>query len=132
MQNYIGVKQVAAEPQERDGQPGYKVVYSDGYTSWSPKETFEAAYFPIAAPDRISEQDVSAFAQMVGTQRAGNHAVVMVEGANGFSVIEDSACVDAENYDHELGCQLAGKKAADRFWSHLGFVLAWAKNGLHR
>jgi hypothetical protein len=26
---------------------GYKVVYKDGYVSWSPKDAFEAAYRPI-------------------------------------------------------------------------------------
>ena len=27
-----------------DDQPGYRVVYEDGYASWSPKEVFERAY----------------------------------------------------------------------------------------
>jgi hypothetical protein len=42
---YIGVKMVEAEPQEKDGKPGYAVKYEDGYTSWSPKDVFERAYF---------------------------------------------------------------------------------------
>ena len=64
MERYIGTKIVLAEPMnkvsavmnglvrdatvtvESDGSslPGYKVVYEDGYTSWSPKDTFERAY----------------------------------------------------------------------------------------
>lgn len=68
MEKYIGTKTVEAEPAfrvsgkdfkneihpkswpipiDRDGQTwedGYKVVYPDGYESWSPKEVFEAAY----------------------------------------------------------------------------------------
>jgi len=63
MDRYIGTKIILAEPLseldanfqglvrsvtdiESDGssRPGYKVVYEDGYTSWSPKETFERAY----------------------------------------------------------------------------------------
>lgn len=65
MERYIGTKIVLAEPLAkeigRDGRPdrllspndecsggqivpGYKVVYEDGYVSWSPKETFERAY----------------------------------------------------------------------------------------
>jgi len=68
MDRYIGTKIILAEPmdegaamfngfvkQERalvvesDGstRAGYKVVYEDGYTSWSPKETFERAYRKI-------------------------------------------------------------------------------------
>lgn len=43
---YIGVKRIEAYPEDRDGQPGYAVIYPDGYVSWSPKTVFEAAYFP--------------------------------------------------------------------------------------
>lgn len=60
MKKYIGTKTVSATPAWRvdgkvypkDGQvprcmnreDGYKVVYEDGYESWSPKEVFEKAY----------------------------------------------------------------------------------------
>ena len=60
MKKYIGTKQVSATPAWRIGgkvypkdgvvprvmnrEDGYKVVYEDGYESWSPKEAFEKAY----------------------------------------------------------------------------------------
>lgn len=44
---YIGIKQVTAWPETRDGKEGYAVKYADGYTSWSPKDVFEAAYIDI-------------------------------------------------------------------------------------
>ena len=60
MKNYIGTKKVQAEPMneceafganltrerpaDRDWKEGYKVVYEDGYESWSPKDVFEKAY----------------------------------------------------------------------------------------
>lgn len=61
MLRYIGTKIIHAEPISKigfltqqgapdaecdaaAGQEGYKVVYEDGYTSWSPKAVFEAAY----------------------------------------------------------------------------------------
>ena len=60
MKKYIGTKGVSATPAWRidgkiypkDGpvprsmnrEDGYKVVYEDGYESWSPKEVFEKAY----------------------------------------------------------------------------------------
>lgn len=44
MQTYIGTKIIQAEPQERDGAPGYKVRYPDGYESWSPAAAFDEAY----------------------------------------------------------------------------------------
>lgn len=55
LETYIGTKIVQGEPQtcQKDshnskvGDPGYKVVYEDGYISWSPKDVFEAAYHKI-------------------------------------------------------------------------------------
>lgn len=63
MKQYIGTKIIEAEPAYLvDGeiypkswpvpsmwdfdrlQDGYKVIYQDGYESWSPKDVFEAAY----------------------------------------------------------------------------------------
>ncbi len=60
MDKYIGVKLIEAEPMKlgaynefkgwqipADEDPereGYRVVYPDGYISWSPKEIFEEAY----------------------------------------------------------------------------------------
>ena len=60
MKSYIGTKIVLAEPKTRGecdkgpgiltadlaAEPGYKVVYKDGYESWSPKDAFEEAYRP--------------------------------------------------------------------------------------
>lgn len=59
MQTYIGVKRIQAEPQERDGKPGYRVVEPDGYESWSPKDTFEAAHLPLAHPEDLTEDDIN-------------------------------------------------------------------------
>ena len=60
MKKYIGTKEVSATPAWRidgkvypkDGpvprsmnrEDGYRIVYKDGYKSWSPKEAFEKAY----------------------------------------------------------------------------------------
>jgi Protein of unknown function (DUF2829). len=60
MKTYIGTKIIIAEPMklgeyntfkgwqipkgEDPDREGYKVVYSDGYVSWSPKEAFESSY----------------------------------------------------------------------------------------
>lgn len=57
MEKYIGTKIVEAEPAMRKAptvhplvdagyEDGYKVVYADGYESWSPKAAFEEAYRP--------------------------------------------------------------------------------------
>ena len=60
MKSYIGAKIIQATPmtnrkflatergqvftEDKPLVPGYKVVYPDGYVSWSPKEVFETAY----------------------------------------------------------------------------------------
>lgn len=44
MKTYIGTKIIKAEPETRDGKPGFRVVYPDGYTSWSPDHAFHGAY----------------------------------------------------------------------------------------
>jgi hypothetical protein len=52
MQAYIGSKIITAEPQDKDGAPGYKVIYPDNYVSWSPKSVFEEAYRPVSNGER--------------------------------------------------------------------------------
>lgn len=53
MKCYIGTKIVTAEPEPHaDGRPGYRVVYPDGYASWSPKATFEDANREITPHER--------------------------------------------------------------------------------
>lgn len=52
MEFYVGAKLIKAEKkpapydigEHKKGEPGYKVEYPDGYTSWSPKDVFEEAY----------------------------------------------------------------------------------------
>ena len=54
MKSYIGIKLVKAEPEDQDGESGYKVQYPDGYTSWCPQEQFESANTHV--PDLIGER----------------------------------------------------------------------------
>jgi len=53
MKAYIGAKIIQAQPEKHsDGREGYLVIYPDGYQSWSPKETFEAAYREVLGSER--------------------------------------------------------------------------------
>lgn len=52
-QQYVGTKIITGWEAEKDGQPGYGVKYADGYTSWSPKATFEEAYIPLGHIDNL-------------------------------------------------------------------------------
>ena len=69
MEKYLGVKLIEAEPLSgtktaENGdlllQEGYKVIYEDGYTSWSPKDVFEKAYKQIATEIIIPNKDLEA------------------------------------------------------------------------
>ena len=81
MDKYIGTKIVSAEPATRiygkviqpDSWPvpigskpeaGYKVVYSDGYESWSPKKIFDEAYHKVS--------DGLTFGEAIQAMRSGN------------------------------------------------------------
>lgn len=52
MKLYVGAKVIKAEPAKatkdygdhKVGDDGYRVIYPDGYESWSPKDVFEVAY----------------------------------------------------------------------------------------
>lgn len=49
-ERFIGLKEIEAWPSvDAAGNPGYGVRYEDGYESWSPEDTFENAYRPIAS-----------------------------------------------------------------------------------
>ena len=73
MKKYLGVKLIDAEPQIKDcscdreqgdnsickcQEEGYKVVYEDGYTSWSPKDVFEIAYRTIKTIDDLKDKNI--------------------------------------------------------------------------
>lgn len=61
---YVGTKIIQAQPADKDGKPGYTVLYPDGYASWSPKATFEAAYRLISHHERQIIEMTDAEAQI--------------------------------------------------------------------
>lgn len=156
MKPYIGVKQIKAKPMTLgeyyelrgwdigDKDPSeqvYLVEYQDsktnvpgfsGYVSYSPKEVFEAAYLELSDPTKITKDVVDNFVTIAegGVTRQRNHTVVLSELSNGMTTVTDAACVDPNNYDESIGKELALKKTKDKVFFGLGFVLAWARNGL--
>lgn len=136
-QYYVGIKQVFAWPEERDGKPGYAVVYRhgqhDAYQSWSPKDEFERFYLPQGNdPTRVTQAMVDGF---IGDAThpatvGGKMTVLNVELKNGTVFAESSACVDPKNYDEKLGASICMTRVKDRVWHLLGFALQWARRGL--
>lgn len=50
---YVGAKLILAVPLDKpDVGPGYRVLYPDGYESWSPKATFESAYREVTDDEK--------------------------------------------------------------------------------
>ena len=126
-QTYVGVKRIQAEPQEKDGKPGYHVVYEDGYESWSPKDVFERAYLAIARPDKLTDADIANFmscGEMLSENRGEKTTLVEFIMPTGWIDYEVSSCVSPINYDQELGEKICIDHIANRLWSHLGFVLS--------
>lgn len=54
--------------------------------------------------------------------------IVVAKLPNGFTVVGESACVDAENYDEQIGYDLAVEHIKKRLWELEGYAL---QNTLH-
>ena len=88
---YIGVKRIEAYPEDRDGKPGYAVIYPDGYKSWSPKNVFETAYFPIEKANSLTQNDIDRmiYASEVNVQTIGEKTTMLrVVLPTGFELVE--------------------------------------------
>ena len=48
---YVGIKIIEAWPEVKENRKGYSIKHSDGYISWSPKDTFESSYYPMGEKD---------------------------------------------------------------------------------
>lgn len=53
----------------------------------------------------------------------GKCTVVSCRLPNGFVIVESSSCVDAENYDEELGFDICLDKIVDKVWELEGYRL---------
>lgn len=49
--------------------------------------------------------------------------VVVCRLESGFVLVESSACVDPDNYDHELGVKVCMDKIKNRLWELEGYML---------
>lgn len=149
MKKYIGVKLVEAEPMSQwvfrtqqsksldvpdyvdDDKPGYKVVYPDGYVSWSPKEIFDNAYLQIGDNNTIIERNVHDFVKDINVSKWGDKTTVAhATLANGFIITESSSCVDPNNFNMDIGTNICRDNIYNKVWNHLGFLLQCALKGI--
>lgn len=116
-------------------EEGYEVTYPDGYKSWTPKDVADAAYYKLSKDNdgtKVLKEDVENFITDVEVMTVGEKTtVVNAHTLTGFDTVRHSSCVDPKNYSEELGKQYAMEEVVNSLWSHLGFVLQWAKYGLN-
>ena len=145
MHKYVGVKLVEAEPMNKyeflmnvkgeqcleDNEDGYMVVYPDGYKSWSPKKVFEKAYMTVGDNNTIEEHNVNDFIKEYEVSPWGEKTtVVHATLANGFIISESSSCVDAANFNMDIGASICKEHIQNKVWSFLGFMLQSAVKGI--
>jgi hypothetical protein len=149
LKKHIGFKLIEAEPMnlgdynkfkgwtipenECPLKEGYLVKYSDDYISWSPKEVFEKSYMLVADNNTITQENVDNFVvdYEVFTKKE-KITIVIATLANGFTIVESSACVDPANYCEKIGADICKERIKDKVWNHLGFLLQTAKDGIKK
>lgn len=155
MKMYIGTKAIYAEPaiKGENGKlydynvmlpsclkttEGYKVVYPDGYESFSPKDVFEKAYLEVRINDNlpttkpnISQEMVDDFIESIDVITMGDRTtIVKATLVNGFEIVKSSSCVDPDNYSEEIGKEFCMEQIKNEVWYLLGFLLCSAVNGI--
>lgn len=116
---------------------GYEVSYANGnYKTWMPASLVNKLFFTLDKNNDgsiIIKEDVNNFiagykSKTIGDKTTFTEAKTITD----FNYIESSTCVSKENYNLETGTSICMNKIVDKVWEHLGFVLAWAKNGINK
>jgi len=138
MKKYLGVKIVEAEPMSEVAfinqvknedvpenclrREGYKVVYEDGYVSWSPKEVFEKAYKEVGVVADEKEERA-----ILVNPSTGNWHVV-----GGVATMEVPKRTNASEF-FPFGTAIeelkVGKKVARTGWNGKGMFLYLINTG---
>lgn len=72
----------------------------------------------------VTQEQVDNFIESVSYCKLGEKTCAgTARLKNGFEITETSACVDAANYDEDLGASLVFTKIKDKVWFLLGFWL---------
>ena len=127
MDKYIGAKLIQAEPERNPVTKeitGYKVVYPDGYESWSPKDVFEKAYMKVNDNKNLPS-GVSIGPEMVDDFIASTETITMGETT---TVVR---CVLPKNYDEKIGKDICMGSIKNKIWELLGFLLQQAWQGIN-
>lgn len=129
---------------------GYYVVYEGGYKSFSPADAFEAGNTLIVTPvTLVTDKDVQETIERLDLNAPrltleGIQGVIASEQyhvfpdtgftvcllilENGFKVSGEGSCVSLENFNAQLGREIAKKDAVGKIWELEGYLL---KQHLH-
>lgn len=58
--------------------------------------------------------------------------VVVLKTVDGFVIVESSACVDAVNYNEEIGKQICMERIKNKLWELEGYKLQLSRSGLNK
>ena len=95
------------------------------------KDVFEKFYMPIGDNITITQENVDNFITDTEVVTLGNKTtVVRAILANGFEIVESSACVKEENYNEKYGAEICREHIKDKVWHMLGFLLQTAVGGI--
>lgn len=135
-QVYGRVDTCGAYPEERDGVPGYVVAYPAAGEmrdeTWVPKDIFESEWHGFGETgSRLGQESATSFVLSSQFRKSGEKTVVcLLTLRNGYEVTASSSCVDPANFDFRMGCEIAERRAMEKVYELLGFVLQWLGNGL--
>ena len=130
------LKSKDAPPDTHPSDPGYLVIYPDGYESWSPKHVFERSYFPCSdrsggARLRPQVDDVELFvaegARTRITPSASTVTMLTITGHE-FHHTANAGCPEA--FDDEAITNIGHGHNMSNLAMCLDFVFSWANNGI--
>lgn len=131
METYLAIINVKAEFEEKNGQPGYHVIYSNGHESWIPLDLFEKQAFRLRESDRITSDDTNRFVKSVQSEQIDDRTTLTkITTITGVVDYRTSTCVSPENYNTSIGehCNLV--RMQDGIFEFLGKALKWGLNGI--
>lgn len=74
--------------------------------------------------NRVTGEEIDALmeaAEFSDCKLYGNTTVVTAKLPNGWTITEQSACIDPDNYDHDLGVEICKKRIEDELWKLEGY-----------
>lgn len=134
MQEFVGIKVVRAEEAYKDGKKGYRVVYPDGYESWSPDDVFHKHYL-LLDTDRYNDtvvalSTVNKLCGDIDVDEFEDIKIMATKLINGYTIARCSPL--RNNVDEYEENEEFEEYVAEKLREYMEFVISWGRNGLKR